>query len=179
MIDHRAVSRYARALLGLAEETGQWEAIDSGLTAVRQLLEKHPEITHLVMNSTIGKAEKEDFLDKVLPASTPRLIADFLKLIVAKGRFHAFRFIQEEFHRLSEEKRGIREVTAVSAVPLPPEAVTRLTALLKKKFKSEIRLITETDPRMIGGLVVRFGGKEIDASYRSRLHELKQNLKSQ
>ena len=177
MMDHRAVSRYSRALLGMAEETGQWEAIDEGLIVVRGLVEKHPEITHLVMNSTIGIPEKEDFLDKILPANTPRLIANFMKLLVVKGRFSEFRHIQEEYHRLSEEKRGVREVTAITAVPMPAATEARLKELLKKKLKAEIRLVAQVEPRMLGGLIVRFGGKEVDASYRSHLDALKQNLR--
>jgi F0F1-type ATP synthase delta subunit len=42
----------------------------------------------------------------------------------------------------------------------------------------EIRLIPSTDPELLGGFVLRFAGKEIDCSYKNRLHEIQQKLLS-
>ena len=54
----------------------------------------------------------------------------------------------------------------------------KLIGMLEKKLKAQIRLVKEVDPRLIGGLIVRFDGTEIDASYQSRLAEIKQKLKT-
>jgi F0F1-type ATP synthase delta subunit len=62
MMDLRAVHRYSKALYGLAEQKNQLDIIDDQLIAVRQLIEKHSEISNLVSNSTIALGEKEDFI---------------------------------------------------------------------------------------------------------------------
>ena len=173
MIDLRASHRYARALFELAEKGNQLDRIDDQLLDVHGLVKKYPEISSLISNSTIPLAEKEDFLEKIIPSDTLLLLMHFLKVLVKKKRFGELSFIQKTFHRLYEKKRRIEEVTVVSAVPLSDSNAAKLEKILETKFKSEIRLAAKTDPDMIGGLILRFGGNEINASFRSRLEALR------
>ena len=176
MIDLRASHRYARALLELADLQGQLDSIDDQLLSVLEVVRKYPEISNLVSNSTITVAEKEDFIGKIIPAGTLPLLVNFLKVLIKKKRFAELSFIQQTFHRLYEKKRRIEEVTAVSAVPLSELNAARLAEVLEKKFRTEVRLTVKTDPAMIGGLILRFGGNEINASFKSRLEAIRQNL---
>ena len=59
---------------------------------------------------------------------------------------------------------------------LTGEAQSKLLTLLNKKLASEIRLSVKTDASLIGGLVLRFDGREIDASFKNRLREIRQKL---
>ena len=176
MIDLRAAHRYARALFELAEKENTLDAIDDQLVAVLAVVRKYPEISRLISNSTIPLAEKEDFIGKIIPENILSLLVNFLKVLIKKKRFGELSFIQETFHRLYEKKRRVEEVVVVSAVPLSGSNAARLEKLLEKKFKSDIRLDLKTDPDMIGGLILRFGGNEINASFRSRLDALRQAL---
>lgn len=176
MIDQRAASRYAQALFGLAEEEKQAESIDKELFHVREILGKYPEVTHLVLNSTVAFEEKADFLEKVFPSSISLLTRNFLNVLVRKKRFAEFSAIQESYHRLFEKARGIKEVIAISRTRLSAEAETRLRQVLEKKLKAKIRMLSEVDPEMIGGLVLRFDGTEINASFKQRLLEIRQSL---
>jgi F-type H+-transporting ATPase subunit delta len=176
MKDLRAVHRYCRALYELAEKAGKLDVMDDQLLAVRKLVDKHPEISNLVSNSTITLAEKEDFLSKIVPADTLPVLINFLKVLVKKKRFRELAAIQEEFHRDYEKQCGIEEVTVISAVPLSAENAAKLKETLKLKLKSDIQLIAKTDSKIIGGLILRFGGQEINASFRARLDSLHQLL---
>ena len=176
MIDLRAAHRYARALFELAEKNNLLDRIDDQLLAVRELVKKYPEVSHLISNSTIPVAEKEDFIGKIVPDDTLPLLVNFLKVLIKKKRFGELTFIQQAFHRLYEKKRRIEEVEVVSAVPLSDSNAAKLGKLLEKKFSSAIRLTAKTDPEMIGGLILRFSGNEINASFKSRLEALRQML---
>ncbi len=176
MTDHRAVLRYAHSLFDLSDKRTGLEAVERDFIRVRELVLQHPEITHLVSNSTISLSEKEDFMDKILPEDLSKLLFYFVKVLIKKKRFRELPLIQEEFHRLYEKKRGIREVELVTAVELSPSLQQKLNSALKKKLKSEIRLHPKTDPDLIGGLVLRFEGNEINASLKSRLEGLRQIL---
>lgn len=183
MIDRKAASRYARSFFLLAEKRNELDPIDKDFQRVRGLVEKHPEITHLVLNSTISGAEKEDFIEKVFlerqdggshqPAS---LLLNFLKVLIKKSRFRELAPIQAEFHRLYERKRGILEVELLTARPLLEVHEEKFRTVLKKRLGSEIRLVAHTDPSLIGGFVLRAGSREIDASYKNQLFELRQRL---
>lgn len=176
MMDLRAVHRYARAIFDLAEKANLLDKMDDQLIAICRLVQTHPEINHLVSNSTIANSEKEDFIAKVVPADTLPLLVNFLKVLIKKRRFWELSAIQTEFHRSYERKRRIEEVVVITAVPLSSENTAKLEKVLEAKLKSDIQLIAKTDPKMIGGLILRFGGHEINASFRARLENLHQLL---
>ncbi len=176
MIDLRAVRRYSRALFELARKKSVLEKTDPALLRACELTEKHPEIGHLILNSTISLAEKEDFLEKILGPETEPLVTEFLKVLVRKKRFRELPAIQEEFHKTFEKHQGIQEVLVISAREFPEAYEEKLKAILKRKTGFEIRLQKKTDPGLIGGFILRFDGSEINASFRARLEAIRQSL---
>jgi len=176
MIDHRAVSRYTLALFALAEERKLTGAVDKELLLVREILDKYPEVTQLVRNSTVAFDEKADFLEKIFPSSLSLLTRNFLKVLVKKKRFGETGAIQEAFHRFYEKTQGLKEIIAITRSPLSADVEIRLRQVLEKKLNAKIRLISETDPGMIGGLVLRLSGTEINASFKERLFQIRQSL---
>jgi F-type H+-transporting ATPase subunit delta len=65
---------------------------------------------------------------------------------------------------------------AVSAVELPPPQTTALASALGKVAGGEVELRSRVDPQVLGGLVVRMGGKTYDGSVRGRLAALRETL---
>lgn len=178
MMDYRAANRYARALFGLARESGETDKIDRSLEAVRKIADEQPGVRLLLLNSTITQKEKEAFVTKILSEDAPGKVLNFLKLLIRKGRFRDFPAVQEEFRLLVEKEKGITEVRAISPAELAPASRDRLLAVLEKKLKSSVRLLTKINPRLIGGLILRFNGMEIDSSFKHRLSEIRQALKT-
>ena len=176
MRDYQVSSRYACALMGLAGSLDAIEALDESFTFLIQIVDKHPEISHLLLNSTISKLEKEDFVDKIFPQEMPRLLVSFAKALIRKGRFVHIREIQETFHKLFEKEKGLQQVEAITAIPLSKKSEDRLKSVLKEKLNAEIILTATVDPQIMGGLIIRFDGKEINSSFASHLSELRQKL---
>jgi F-type H+-transporting ATPase subunit delta len=176
VIDQTVVSRYARALFALAEEQNATAEADKGLETVQKLTEQHPSVLRLISNPTISVIEKKDFIEKFFAGSAPKIVVHFLNVLLEKKRISELAPVQLEFRRLFEAKKGIKEVTALSAVEISPANLEKLKTVLAKKLSSEIRIKTEVDPDLIGGLIVRFDGKEVNASFRARLDEVRQRL---
>ena len=176
MKDYRISSRYAHALLALAEESGKLDRVEKELREAEHLVQKHPEISHLLMNTTISLEEKEDFLEKVLPDSFLGLTVNFLKVLIKKKRFQELAVIQEKFHDLYEEKKGIQKVRVESAVPLNETLQEKLRRVLEKRLGRKVYLESSANAEILGGLILDFKGTQIDASYRTALFELKQKL---
>jgi len=171
-----AVTRYSKALLGLAEERGSLKETFESMQEVLTALNKHPEISHLILNPTIARQEKEDFIDKVFPSPMSKLVVEFLKVLVKKHRFNEFTAIFEEFSKLYNQKRGFINVLVKTAVPLSKGNQEKLQKRLEEKLKSEIQLSAETDSQMIGGLTIQYNGFEINGSYRNHLNKIKQEI---
>lgn len=170
--------RYAKALFLLQKKEKQLEQTEKELHAVSQILAKHPEVSKLMLNSAISLAHKEVFLKNILAGKIAENLIYFLLILIKKKRFAEFPSIQEEFRRLYKKEKGIREITVITAQGLSSKNEEALRKLLEKKLRSEIRFIPKTNPHILGGLILQFEGNEINASYQSRLQELKQQLLS-
>ncbi len=171
-----AFGRYANALFNLAKAQGELEHVAVSLGEIRIAVEKHSEISHLVLNSTISRDEKEDFIDKVFPDSVSKLALQFIKVLIKKQRFGELALIQEEFQRLYESNQGIQKVKSITAVALSKKNAEKLVAVLGKKLNAKINLIQEVDKKLLGGLILQFDGTEINGSYQNRLQRIKQIL---
>ena len=71
------------------------------------------------------------------------------------------------------------EVTAevTSAHPLNDAQVAALKAALKGKLGKDVTLQARVNPALLGGLVVKVGSRMIDTSLRTRLMNVKTQLK--
>ena len=176
MKDYRTASRYAAALAALARERDLFDRLDRELREATELVARYPEISHLLRNATVSREEKEDFIGKILPPGFSALTVNFLKVLIKKRRFTELPLVQEKFHRLWEEKQGIRRVRVESPISLGPDLETKLTRALETKTRHKVLLEVQVNPEILGGLVIDFEGTQIDASYRTKLQELKQRL---
>ena len=178
MNDLRAARRYSQALYGLAESAKTLDSIDDQLEAAVVFFKQNPDVMRILSNSTIAPVAKEDFIAKAVPPGTSKMVVNFFKVLIKKKRFSELNGIQKEFHHLYERKHNVEEVTAITAAALSPENVSKLQTVLGKKLNSSIRLVQKVDPRLIGGLVIRYAGNEINASFRARLDAVGQLLNS-
>ncbi|HNX67913.1 MAG TPA: ATP synthase F1 subunit delta [Candidatus Omnitrophota bacterium] len=176
MRDTTAAGRYTRALFELAEEEQKLPEIEKALTQAEALTKTYPQIPLLVANPTLPDEEKLRLAESLIPAGAPELLNRFFRALIEKKRFGLLPEIREIFHKKFEKKQGLREVEVASAVPFSENFREKLTGFLKKKFRSEIRLIPKTETDLLGGFVLRFDGKEIDCSFKNRIHEIQQKL---
>lgn len=176
MRDSRIGTRYAQALFRLSEESAQWERLEKELREATELVARYPEISHLLSNTTVSREEKEGFLEKVLPEKFSSLLVHFLKVLIKKRRFRDLAIIQEKFHRLYEEKKGLQRVRVETPFALEEPLKEKLRRALEKKFRKSVHLEAAVNPELIGGMVLDFDGTQIDGSFRTALHELEQKL---
>lgn len=187
MSDVIAAGRYTRALFQLAEKEGCLLKMDGQLLSLVKTLGDEPKILRLIANPALTDDQKTGLALKTLTDGRPGLLERFLRMLIEKKRFALLPQIQKIFHDRFEKKQGVQEVEMISAVPLSSGFLEKLKAVLTKRLRSsplatgpeartEIRLIPSTDPRLLGGFVLRFAGKEIDCSFKNRLHEIRQKL---
>ncbi len=176
--DRIAGRRYGRALFQLAEETGSCEAVEQDLENLLKTLASHREISRLVSNPTLPLSLKKDFIRKIFSQPLSKLLLHFVQVVITKGHFNEIKLIREEYHRLFEKRQGVREVQVVTARALAEPLEQKLTQVLAKRLKARIRLIPRVQPDILGGMILRFDHEEIDASFRTRLVELRQKLMS-
>jgi len=167
--------RYARAAFELAQEEGDLEAWQRRLGAVRALLD-HPDVRALLDNPTIAVAERQAVVEALATDDIGREGVNLAKLLVASGHVDMIDAVVEEFERLSDDSAGRVRATAVAAFELSPEEAENLRRRLSARLERDVHLELRVDPRVLGGLVVRYGDRLIDASLADRPQQLRRSL---
>ena len=98
--------------------------------------------------------------------------------VAEKGREETMPGILRAFIERAKKEAGIGTAVVTTAFPLSEEKKEEI--IEKLRSTSEYRVIEAewiVDPSLIGGIVIRLGGRMLDGSVRERLSRLKRELK--
>jgi F-type H+-transporting ATPase subunit delta len=172
-----AVGRlYAEAMLVLAEERGQSEALLDELKELVAFLDQNPKVEHFLSSLMVDEEGRARVLDDLFKNQASELLLDSLQVINRKGRLGQLRAIVESYRAALRDLRGWVDVKVRSAVPLDDAQRNRLQETLAASTGRKPALIERVDSGLIGGLVVEVEGKKFDASVASRLQDLSEAL---
>lgn len=176
MRESRVARRYARALFNSALRAQVIEAVDEALQQVLSILQAQPPLQQILLNPLIPRERKGQIVQQTLGRQTHPLVASLLNVLVDKRRETLLADVVREFERLRDEHLGIVRAQATVAYPLDSEQEHALRHSLERRTGKTVVLDVETDPSLIGGVMVRIGDTVIDGSVRGQLRRLKQYL---
>ena len=170
--------RYASALFDLARDQRQIESVGKSLDALGQALLDSKDFAELVSSPLVSRDEA----GKAFAALAPELgldpiTANFLGVLARNGRKNELRGVIRAFRRLAAEHRG--EVTAdvTTARPLNDGQIAALKQQLRARAGREVTIDATVDPNILGGIVIKLGSQQIDASIRTKLNRLASAMK--
>ncbi len=173
MIDPKA---YGDALFLLCEESGTTDTLHGELKTVDGVLKDNPDYVALLDTPALPAEEKARLIGEAFGTLHTDHVS-FLKILSEKHAIYAYGACRAAFDARYDETRGIERVTAVTAVPLTPAQSAALVAKLTAKTQKKILLTNITDPSLLGGIRLRYMGKQIDASLATRLSSLEQAVR--
>ena len=145
------------------------------LDAVAGAVEADERIKTVLESPRVSKAAKGKILERALKGEAPVEFVRFLQAVVRRGRQGLLAEIAQEYQVLLDEKLN-RVHAGVTLVRLeaghPDLAAERLTKALGR----EVRAYFRSDPRILGGVVVRVGDRIFDGSVRRRLTALQRRM---
>jgi F-type H+-transporting ATPase subunit delta len=172
-----AVGRlYAEAMLTLAEERGQSEALLDELRELVEFLDRNPKVEHFLSSLMVDEEGRARVLDDLFKSQASELLLDSLQVINRKGRLGQLRAIVESYRAALRDLRGWVDVKVRTAVALDDAQRSRLQDAIAASTGRKPALIERVDRALIGGLVVEFEGKKFDASVASRLRDVSEAL---
>ena len=170
--------RYASALFDLARDQRQIESVGDSLDALGQALLDSKDFAELVSSPLVSRDEA----GKAFAAIAPQLKLDpittnFLGVLARNGRKNELRAVIRAFRRLASEHRGETAAEVVTARPLNDDQVAALKTQLRARAGRDVAIEATVDPDILGGIVVKLGSQQIDASIRTKLNRLAQAMK--
>jgi len=170
--------RYASAFFELARDESAIDRIEGDLQNVLAMLDANPDLRRMVESPVFSADDQERAIGAIADSAGIRgFTGNFLRLIARKRRLFALPGMIRMFRELAAKNRG--EVTAevTSAHPLGNDQIEALRAALKAKLRKDVTINVRTNPALLGGLVVKVGSRMIDSSLRTRLMNVKTQLK--
>ena len=173
MIPSNIARRYARAFFDVAGQENRLEDCHLELGVFATVLTENRNLKELLLNPVFEKADKKSIVNKVLEKLNISLTtANFLRLLVEKGRIGSMAEIEKNYRRLMDNALGIARVQVKTAFPLTTELSTSLKQCLESLTGNKVEMQIDDDPSLIGGIVVRIGDKLYDGSIRMQLNNM-------
>jgi F-type H+-transporting ATPase subunit delta len=171
-------SRYATALYALADEGKALDRTAEDLRGIRSLIGESDDLRRLVRSPLLSRGRQAAAMAAILArAGVSDLVARFVGLVARNRRLFALQAMIDAF--LAELARRRGEITArvTTAVPLAGSQAGALENQLKKTLGAKVQLDIETDPALLGGMIVRVGSRMVDSSLRTKLAKLQFAMK--
>jgi F-type H+-transporting ATPase subunit delta len=169
------VCAYGNALFSLCEEISVTDSVLSDIDVLSELISQNPEYLKMLDSPAISKSERLELLSNTL-ATLEKPLVNMLSLLVEKRLVHVLPKIIAHFKREYELSRGIERVEVISAVLLTEKQLSRLKKKLEEITKKQIIISNTHDPSSLGGMKLRYMGRELDGTVKSKLDSFERRL---
>ncbi len=170
--------RYAAALYAHAEDIHALDTVVSEMETLGRTIDASADFRRLLQSPLIDVNQATKAARAVMEnEGFGKPVCDFVGVIAANRRLNALGDVVRAFANLVAQRRGIITAHVASAHPLSDVQRTQLRARLIEAGYSNVNMIEQVEPDLLGGLVVRIGARLYDTSLKSRLQRLQYAMK--
>lgn len=178
MTNRTAAHRYAKALfdVALAEKT-DLGAVEQQLAGFVQLQTKHETLGKLLLNPAVPAPRKRAAMEALVKsAGSLSVVGRLMVLLAERDRLVLLPDLLAAYRDRLLAYRQIVQAEVTTAAPLDPTRSAAIEKSLEKATGKTVKLSTNVNPGIIGGLVARVGGTVYDASVVRQLQRIRQRL---
>jgi len=174
MRNPRLAGVYAKSLLDFAKGANQLDTVNQDMQYVAGVCKASPEFAHLLASPVIKDDKKASIVAAVLKDKVSVSTWAFITLVIQKNRAQYLGQIAEAFVAQYAAINGIHEVLLTTAIALDDNTQKMIVDKLKAAANfDKVKLNNKINPDIIGGFILEFDNKLIDASVSRRLNDLK------
>ncbi len=176
MSSYNVSSRYARALIELAEEKNIYDKVIEDVQTVYSTLKGSRELRVVLSSPIISEEKKKEILSAIFDKYIGEDVGRFLAFVVDKGRVELLTEITRRILEINDERQNIADVTLKSVIELDSVQVEKIKKAFEEYTGKKIRFKNILDESIIGGYVAQVKDKVFDASVKRQLERLKETL---
>ena len=172
--------RYARALLKIGLQDGNYEILGRDLDKMAERLELSRDLRMVLRSPVFPKSARKTIAGKVgerlgLAATTVK----FIELLIHRKRMDHFFMITEAYQDLADEAAGRTRVTLFAPLEFAPGLVQEIKTLIESLTGKEALLSFKKDPSLIGGVLIKIGNVVYDGSLKAQIAKLREKLSAE
>tara|TARA_B100000965_G_scaffold364291_1_gene347832 strand:+ start:508 stop:1038 length:531 start_codon:yes stop_codon:yes gene_type:complete len=171
----RAAIRYAKAMYDIADEENSINEVYKDMNFINELNSGSLDFKNLLSNSQINFQDKKKLILSLIKQSNS-LTEKLIDLLIHNKRVKIIGDIASSFIQLYNKHNNIKEATIITASPINNELESKILSMINIKDAKSVNLTNVVNPNIIGGFIIRFDGKEYNASVKQNLNNLKTEL---
>jgi F-type H+-transporting ATPase subunit delta len=177
MSDFRVASRYAKSLLGLADEKGVLEQVQQDMALFARVCHENPTLVAVLKNPIIKQNKKLGILNGIFSGKVNGMTLAIFEIITRKNRSNVLPSVAEAFKRQYQVMKGIEPALVVTPVAIDEALRNEFKSLVKKiSGKTEVDLKEKIDTSLIGGYLLRIGDRQVDETLKGKLKDLERKF---
>jgi len=168
---------YARALMDTADTPAKANELRGELERFASALRGASDLRELYANPAIDQQTKlgvTEQLARKMKAS--ELAAKVLEVLVRNNRINDIDAILEALAAYVNKELGVAVAEVRSAKSLNADEIQHLADTLSKRVGKKVELDIRTDPKLLGGFVVKIGSEIWDASVAGKINKFRESL---
>ena len=176
MADSKVARRYAKSLLGLAGERNITDKVFADMQLISSACHANRDLALLMKNPIVSSDKKEAVMKGVFGDKVNALTMSFMDLMTGKGRESYLMGIAQEYINIYKDSIGVKVAHVTTATPLDAATREQVLAIISKTKGTNIELVETVNKDLIGGFILRWGDRQIDASVTRKLQSLRQDF---
>ena len=171
----RAAIRYAKAMYEIASEENSVNEVYKDVSLIKKLYGDSLDFKNLLSNSQINHQHKKKAILSLLENSNA-LAEKLIDLLIHNKRLSIIGDIAISFVQHYNKQNDIKEAMVITASPIDEDLKSIILSKINTSDSKSISLTNIIDSSIIGGFIIRFDGKEYNASMKQNLNNLKKEL---
>ena len=171
----RAAIRYAKAMYDIASEENSINEVYKDMDLVKELYGDSLDFKNLLSNSQINYQHKKKAILALIEKSN-YITEKLIDLLIHNKRVSIIGDIAISFIQLYNKHNDVKEATVITASPINEDLKSMILSKINISDHKSVSLNNIIDSSIIGGFIIRFDGKEYNASVKQNLNNLKKEL---
>jgi len=162
---------YGEVLFQLATERREVDTVKSDIDEIDKFIFAEGDFLAILLSPFLSAERKSKLAETLFSGKVCELTINFLLVAGRKNRLSALPNIIKKYNRLYRQSKGHKDVWMTISHAIEQSERDAVKASLAAALKTEnITLEFNVEPEIIGGTIIRYEGKMIDNSIRTRLH---------
>ena len=169
--------RYARALLKSATDQKLEDAVYQEMMTVAKSYLDVPALRHTIDNPMLSKDKKEALLIVAAGEKPCTLTKSFIALVLKEDRENVMQFMANSYITLYRKQKNVIRGKLTTAARVSAQTEQKMRQMVESKTNGTVEFETEVNPDIIGGFILEYDTYRMDASVKSKLNNILNQLK--
>ena len=168
--------RYARALLKSATDARLADQVYQEMMTMAKSYVEVPVLRQTIDNPMLSKDKKAMLLTTAAGEKPSQLTRSFISLVLKEDRENVMQFMANSYVTLYRKQKNVIRGKLTTAARVSAATEQKMRQMVESQTQGTVEFETEVNPDIIGGFILEYDTYRMDASVRSKLNNILNQL---